>query len=73
MLTLLSRHACASFQIGKLCAASECFSRHHALTEGEVLLSTFMLKKKTTYYVRVRYAGADGYSNWSKVKKVKTK
>ena len=34
---------------------------------------TLKLKKKTTYYVRVRYVGADGYSNWSKVKKVKTK
>ena len=34
---------------------------------------TLKLKKKTTYYVRVRYVGSDGYSNWSKVKKVKTK
>ena len=31
------------------------------------------LRKKTTYYVRVRYVGADGVSNWSKVKRVKTK
>ena len=31
------------------------------------------LKKKTTYYFRVRYVGADGCSNWSKAKKVKTK
>lgn len=31
------------------------------------------LKKKTTYYVRVRYVGSDGVSAWSKVKRVKTK
>ena len=31
------------------------------------------LKKKTTYYVRVRYYDGTGYSAWSKVKKVKTK
>ena len=31
------------------------------------------LKKKTTYYVRVRYYDGKGYSSWSKVKKVKTK
>ena len=31
------------------------------------------LKKKTTYYVRVRYYDGTGYSTWSKVKKVKTK
>ena len=31
------------------------------------------LKKKTTYYVRVRYFDGKGYSAWSKVKKVKTK
>ena len=31
------------------------------------------LKKKTTYYVRVRYKAADGFSKWSKVKRVKTK
>ena len=31
------------------------------------------LKKKTTYYVRVRYFDGRGYSAWSKVKKVKTK
>ena len=31
------------------------------------------LKKKTTYYVRVRYYDGVGYSAWSKVKKVKTK
>ena len=32
------------------------------------------LKKKTTYYFRIRYTdGKGGYSNWSKVKKVKTK
>ena len=31
------------------------------------------LKKKTTYYIRVRYVGVGGYSNWSGVKKVKTK
>ena len=33
----------------------------------------FSLQKKTTYYVRVRYVGADGVSNWSSVRKVKTK
>ena len=32
------------------------------------------LKKKTTYFVRVRYCdGAGGYSKWSAVKKVRTK
>ena len=31
------------------------------------------LSKGTTYYVRVRYFDGTGYSNWSKVKKVKTK
>jgi hypothetical protein len=31
------------------------------------------LQEKTTYFVRVRYVGADGFSNWSRVKKVKTK
>ena len=31
------------------------------------------LKKKTTYYIRLRYVGKDGFSNWSKVKKVKMK
>ena len=31
------------------------------------------LQKKTVYYIRVRYVGAGGVSNWSAVKKVKTK
>ena len=31
------------------------------------------LQRKTTYYVRVRYVGTDGVSNWSAVKAVKTK
>ena len=31
------------------------------------------LQKKTQYYVRVRYIGNGGYSNWSVVKSVKTK
>lgn len=35
--------------------------------------TTLKLKKKATYYVRVRYIGAHGASVWSKVKKVKTK
>ena len=34
---------------------------------------TLKLKKKTTYYIRVRYVGKDGVSKWSKMKKVKTK
>ena len=34
---------------------------------------TLKLRKKTTYYIRVRYKAADGFSKWSKVKKVKTK
>ena len=34
---------------------------------------TLKLQKKTTYYVRVRYKGSNGFSKWSKVKKVKTK
>lgn len=35
--------------------------------------ATFKLQRKKTYYVRVRYVGADGYSKWSKVRRVKTK
>ena len=36
--------------------------------------ATLKLARKTTYYVRVRYVGNDGgVSNWSKVKRVKTK
>ena len=31
------------------------------------------LQRKTTYYVRVRYVGSDGVSNWGAVKAVKTK
>lgn len=31
------------------------------------------LQKKTTYYIRVRYKGADGVSRWSGVKRVTTK
>ena len=31
------------------------------------------LGRKTVYYVRVRYVGADGVSAWSKVKRTKTK
>ena len=34
---------------------------------------TLKLQKKTTYFFRVRYKGANGFSKWSKVKKVKTK
>lgn len=34
---------------------------------------TLKLQKKTTYYIRVRYKAADGFSKWSKAKKVKTK
>ena len=34
---------------------------------------TLKLKRKTKYYVRVRYIGKNGVSKWSKVKKVKTK
>ena len=35
--------------------------------------TTIKLERKTVYYVRVRYVGADGVSAWSKVKRVKTK
>ena len=31
------------------------------------------LQKKTTYYVRVRYKGSNGFSKWSKEKRFKTK
>ena len=31
------------------------------------------LQRKTQYYVRVRYVGSDGVSNWGAVKGVKTK
>ena len=34
---------------------------------------TMNLQKKTRYFVRVRYVGADGVSAWSKVKSAKTK
>ncbi len=30
------------------------------------------LSRKTTYYIRIRYVGKDGYSKWS-TKRVKTK
>ena len=33
----------------------------------------FKGKKKTTYYVRCRYVGNNGYSKWSKAKKVRIK
>ena len=31
------------------------------------------LQRKTQYYIRVRYVGSDGFSNWGAVKAVKTK
>lgn len=34
---------------------------------------TLKLKRKTKYYIRLRYVGKDGYSKWTKAKKVKTK
>lgn len=34
---------------------------------------TLKLKRKKTYYIKVRYKGNGGYSNWSKPKRVKTK
>ena len=34
---------------------------------------TLKLKRKKTYFIRVRYVGKDGFSRWSKVKKVKTR
>ena len=34
---------------------------------------TFKPKKKTTYYVRVRYYGNDGVSKWRKTKLAKIK
>ena len=34
---------------------------------------TLKLQKKTTYYIRVRYVGTDGVSDWGAVKKVTTK
>ncbi len=34
---------------------------------------TLKLQKKTTYYVRVRYKGSNGFSKWSAMKKVTTK
>lgn len=38
------------------------------------LKATLKFNRKTVSYVRVRYVGNDGgVSNWSKVKKVKTK
>ncbi len=35
--------------------------------------ATLKLQKKTTYYVRVRYKGSNGFSKWSAMKKVTTK
>ena len=35
--------------------------------------SVLKLKKKKTYYIRVRYKGTKGFSKWSPVKKVKTR
>ena len=35
--------------------------------------ATLSLQRKTQYYIRVRYVGSDGFSNWGTVKAVKTK
>ena len=35
--------------------------------------TVLVLQPKKTYYIRVRYVGADGASNWSRVRKVKVK
>ena len=35
--------------------------------------ATLSLQRKTQYYIRVRYVGSDGVSNWGAVKAVKTK
>ena len=35
--------------------------------------ATLSLQRKTQYYIRVRYVGTDGVSNWGAVKAVKTK
>ena len=43
------------------------------VSRGKTKYAIKGLKKKTTYYVRVRYFDGVGYSKWSKVKKVKTK
>ena len=43
------------------------------VSKGKTKTTIKGLKKKTTYYVRVRYFDGVGYSAWSKVKKVKTK
>ena len=39
--------------------------------KAKVLLAG--LQRQTIYFVRVRYVGDDGISNWSKVKRVRTK
>ena len=43
------------------------------VSRGKTKYTIKGLSKKTTYYVRARYFDGVGYSNWSKVKKVKTK
>ena len=31
------------------------------------------LDRRTTFFIRVRYVGSDGFSKWSRVKKIRTK
>ena len=58
------------------CAADKAFKnkvKDVKIGRGKTKYAIKGLKKKTTYYVRVRYYDGTGYSAWSKVKKVKTK
>ncbi len=44
-----------------------------SLKKSKTSITIKGLKRKKTYYVRVRYAGSTGVSKWSTVKKVRTK
>ena len=58
------------------CATDKAFkniAKTATVKKGKASAKIKGLKKKTTYYVRVRYFDGTGYSAWSKVKKVKTK
>ena len=47
-----------------------CVTKKVAKSKTKLVLK---LKKKKTYFIRVRYVGKDGYSKWTKAKRVKTK
>lgn len=44
-----------------------------ALKKTKTSLTVKGLKRKTNYYVRVRYVGINGVSQWSKIRRIRTK